>query len=182
MPVAATNSESGKKGLRTSVCIGGSESAPGRDLRVESSRGALPQPPVGISCPPPLLCSATQPFLQAGSMAPAAPAPGSGWRCRTAHLRGGQRRACSRADLHIAGGQWPGARLVGEAALRTWPLEDGLGVEDSPGLGSPPFCAHQMGGVKQHVPEMGTRLCAGLQETLRGGCWLRRSGLVSVEG
>lgn len=55
-------------------------------------------------------------------------------------------------------------------------------MEDSPGLGSPPCCAHQMDGVKQHVPEMGMRLCAGLQETVRGGCRLRRPGLASVGG
>lgn len=83
MPVAATNSESGKKGLRTSVCLGGSESAPGRDLRVESSRGALPQPPppptAGI-LPPSDAPSCHSAFPSGRFYGPTAPAPGSSWR------------------------------------------------------------------------------------------------------
>lgn len=62
-----------------------------------------------------MLHPATQPFLQAGSMAPLHLLQGP-----AGDARGGQRRACSRADPHIAGGLWPGARLVGEVALRTW--------------------------------------------------------------
>ena len=57
MPVAATNSESGKKGLRMSVCISSLESA-GQGLK-----GGI------VAIQTWLLHPATQPFLRAASMA-----------------------------------------------------------------------------------------------------------------
>ena len=114
-----------------SVCISGSESAR-QGLGVgeqQSGTSTATWLPLRINWPPLLLHPATQPFLPAASMALLRlPQGGARDVAQLTSVEG--RDLCAPETIHsIAGGQRHGARLVGEVALRSWPLEDGLGVE-----------------------------------------------------
>lgn len=117
MPVAATNSETGKKWVWISVYINGSEGAG----RVGSSSWVLIQVLVRTNCPH--HCStqlATQLFIQAASMAlPHLPQGGAGG---TAQLTSVEGRGTHAPEMMctIAREKWHGTRLV-----RKWPLGAG---------------------------------------------------------